>query len=329
VLLLRLERRLRWRRRERRPVLADPESELERVLASLVPWDEAMSPDRLASALRAAGLDDASARDVAALRERMLRHRYGPGASSEPAPDAAAVETALRRLSGVLGGRAARVAVTLLLMARAASGQAAAPPESLYAGGALHAAADAYALRTAKTPGDPALWYDLGAARYRLAQDGPATAAWITALRLDPRNGTVRRALALTPPPDEASARRRWVPPVRAAELLALALVGWWVGWALFLRPARRRHAYAVLGVAALLGVAGMAVRSWNARFLVLASRDTPLRAAPHGRAPVLSPLAAGTVVVGQRAAPGWVLVQGPSGALGWVERDALAPVGE
>ena len=329
VLLLRLQRRIRWRRRERRPVITDPEAELERVLASLVPWDEAMSPERLASALRAAGLDDASARDVAALRERLLRHRFGPLGAREPAPDAAAVETALRRLAGVLGGRAARVAMTLLLFAHGAAAQAPAPPESLYAGGALHAAEQAYLARIATTPGDPANWYNLGATRYRLGQDGPATAAWLTALRLDPRNASARRALALTPSPDEASARRRYVPPVRGAELLALALVAWWAGWVLFQQRAHRRRALWLLAVASLLGIGGFVVRSWNARFLVLASRDTPLRAAPHGKATTLAPLAAGTVVVGRRSSPGWVLVQGPGDVLGWVERDALAAVGE
>jgi hypothetical protein len=84
-----------------------------------------------------------------------------------------------------------------------------------------------------------------------------------------------------------------------------------------------------LLALASVLGIGGFVLRSWNARFLVLASRDTPLRAAPHGKAATLSPLAAGTVVVGQRASPGWVLVRGPADVLGWVERDALAPVGE
>ncbi|MFL5519544.1 MAG: BatD family protein [Gemmatimonadales bacterium] len=330
VLVLRVQRRVRWRRRERRPVISDPEAELERVLVSLVPWDEAMSPERLASALRAAGLDDASARDVASLRERMLRHRFGPHGAAGPAPDRAAVETALRRLSGVLGGRATRVALSLLLLVvRSAAGQTGKPAEALYADGSLVAAEHAFAGRTAKAPGDPAHWYNLGATRYRLGRDGPATAAWLTALRLDPRNVTVRRALDLTPSPDDASARRRYVPPVRATELFVLALVAWWAGWALFLQRRRRRYAAWLLALASVLGIGGFVLRSWNARFLVLASRDTPLRVAPHGKAASLAPLAAGTVVVGQRATPGWVLVQGPAGALGWVERDALAAVGE
>jgi hypothetical protein len=329
MLLLRLRQRVRWGRRKRRPVIADPEAELERVLASLVPWDEAMSPERLASALRAAGLDDASAKDVAALRERLLRHRFGPRGATGPAPNAAAVESALRRLSGVLGGRATRVATALLLVAHSMVAQSVAPPESLYAGGALHAAEQAFVGRTAAGPGDPAHWYNLGATRYRLGQDGPATAAWLTALRLDPRNVTVRRALLLTPPPEGSSARRRYVPPVRATELFVLALLAWWAGWALFLRRGQRRRAAWLLALASILGVGGFVLRSWNARFLVLASRDTPLRAAPHGKATTLTPLAAGSVVVGQRATPGWVLVRGPADVLGWVERDALAAVGE
>jgi len=329
VLVVRLQRRIRWRRRERRAVVADPQAELERVLASLVPWDQAMSPERLASALRAAGLDDASARDVAALRERLLRHRYGPDGAAAAPPDPGAIETALRRVAGVLSGRAARAALLLLLVVRAAAAQTVAPPESLYAAGALRAAEQAWELRVGRSPRDAGAWYNLGAARYRQGQDGPATAAWLTALRLDPRNATIRRALALTPPPDDGSARQRYVPPATANGLVLLALITWWLGWVAFLRLIHRKHAYLLLAIALVLGAAGLWTGSWNARFLVLASRDVSLRAAPHGKAPTLTPLAAGAVVVGQRSTPGWVLVKGPGGVLGWVERDALAAVGE
>ena len=103
----------------------------------------------------------------------------------------------------------------------------------------------------------------------------------------------MRRALALTPSPDDASARRRYVPPVRAPELFALALVAWWAGWLAFQQRGQRRRALWLLAIASLLGIGGFVVRSWNARFLVLASRDTPLRAAPHGKAATLTPLAA------------------------------------
>jgi hypothetical protein len=342
LLAARLRTRLRWGRRERRPVIADPEAELDRVLAGLVPWDEAMAPERLADALRAAGLDDAGAREVAALRERLLRHRYGP-AGSAPAPDPGAVQAALRRLAGVAGGRASRVALGLLVAVATGAGMTAAqgdgpapsaaaiaaPPESLYAAGALRAALDVFSARARAEPGDPAHWYAIGAARYRLGEDGDAAAAWLTALRLDPRNGTVRRALALTPPPDEGSASRRAVPPVRAGELLGLAVLAWWAGWAVLLLRGRRRWAWAALGAAVLLAAGGLGVRAWNRRALLLVASEAPLRSAPHGRADTVRPLVRGTVVEARRFDPGWVLVEAPDRALGWVARDALAMVGD
>lgn len=327
VLFERARRRWRWRRRDRRPPITDPDAELDRVLAGLVPWDEAMAPERLASALRAAGLDDGAARDVAQLREQLLRYRYGP-AGTAPRPDPKAVESALRRLAGVLQGRAARAALALVLCARGLGAQGT-PAESLYVRGSLRDAADSFATRLRADPRDPASWYALGATRYRQGRDGAATAAWLTALRLDPRNGTIRRALALTPPPDDASARLREVPPLRSAELLAVAIVAWWVGWVGLARRWGRRAVRWAFGAAVLLGAAGMGLRWWNGRALGLAAEDTVLRQAPHGRAPPVRSLGVGTAVFAERFDPAWVLVRTPDGARGWVARDALAAVGE
>ena len=124
------------------------------------------------------------------------------------------------------------------------------------------------------------------------APPGRAEAAWLRARRLDPRGPAVRRALALTPPPDAASARWTWSPPVTPEELLLLggarldrrlARLGrsgrgyasdGWSCWSS--RRARSSAGWA--------SAPGIACRSPSC------SIRSTLRLCPHGRAPALGP---------------------------------------
>ena len=307
----------------------DPALALDRALMKLLPREDIATSARLVPALRAAGFDVETAQAIAALRDAVQGHRYGPP-GARTAPDSQAVERALGWIRDVLGSRPAGIVALLLLCAVSAS-PAQVPPDSLYAAGALSRAEEGFRRAIAKSPGDPALWYGLGAARYRQGEDGAAAAAWLTALRLAPRDGTLRRALLLTPPPDQASAAQRSVPPFTASEALLLAGLCWVAGWLLLLVQQRRIRRWApvalVLGV--VMGVASAATWWWDHRAIALAVSDTPLRSSPHGKATMIRTLPSGSAVVVEREQQGWALVRGAGKELGWLPRSAIAPAGE
>lgn len=345
---------LSWRRRTHVPVVParrasdDPDLSLDRALAAVVGRSDLAVAERLVPALRAAGLSEEQAREVAALRDQVQRHRYGPPAAGA-APDRSTFDRALGLLRAIRSSRPVRAVLVLLALAGTASAQSA-PPESLYAAGALRRASAGFEAALASSPRDPALWYNLGASRYRLGEDGSAAAAWLTALRLAPREGTVRRALLLTPSPDQVSAGRRSVPPLSATEMLLLGMVAWclaWlvVGWRAAGPPAttvpgrqrgkaqargRRGARLAVLLMlgAVLASAAAFTIWSWNRRPLALVATDAMMRLAPHGRAGEARAMPSGTAVLVERELPGWVLVRVGGEERGWLPADAVAAVG-
>ena len=323
------------RQRRRRPVKIparrrsdDPALALDRALMRLLPREDIATSERLIPALRAIGFDAEAAASISAVRDRVQGHRYGPPQAGI-APDADAVERALSNLRVAMASRPiGTVALLLLLLASSASAQVV--PESLYVAGALNRAEEGFQSAIARSPRDPALWYGLGAARYRQGDDGAAAAAWLTALRLAPRDGTVRRALLLTPPPDQSSASQRSVPPFTATEALMLAALCWIAGWGLLFRPwSIRKYAPVLLVLAAVSGAASLATWWWDRRPIALAIADTPLRTSPHGKATMNRMLPSGSAVVVQRELQGWVLVRGSGKELGWLPRAAIAPAGE
>src|SRR5204863_4653407 len=179
-------------------------------------------------ALRAAGVDSAVADHVKRLRDRLRAARYGPRGLGDGAEIAAEIEQVLRVLGaeGSVGARRPHPIVTTMLLMAVIGAQRAAPlqaqtartpsAEALFEAGALRAAADSFAARAAREPRDPAHWYNLGATLYRAGADGKATAAWIRAARLAPRDPAIRRALRLLPAPDpvtEQLLRVGWATP--------------------------------------------------------------------------------------------------------------------
>jgi hypothetical protein len=327
----------RWRRRRHVPVVPtrrrsdDPELALDRALVSVVARSDIATAERLVPALRAAGMNEDEASAIATLRDRVQRHRYGPPAG-EGAPDRAAVDRAVGQLRGLAASRPLRLGLLLLLAGGPMSAQGAPPAESLYAGGALRRAAAGFEAALQASPRDPALWYNLGAARYRLGEDGGAAAAWLTALRLAPREATVRRALLLAPAPDQVSAGRRGVPPVSAAEMALLTLASWCGAWALLMvreRAGRWSRAIPVLFLVSVLAGGGALLTGWwNRRPLALVTTDVPLRVAPHERAAGSRNLPAGTAVLLERHQPGWYLVRAGNEERGWVQDVLVAGVG-
>jgi tetratricopeptide (TPR) repeat protein len=327
-----------WHPRRRRRVAPPPaglrgaEEVLDAVVRSLVPDPDHRSRTGLAAAVRAAGGDADTAWRLAAAREQLLARRYGPGEiSEEDAALVTEVQELMRRLGGSLRGWRGRGVVTGLVMGLLAGGLVAQspPPEQLYESGALRAAAEGFARRAELEPTVAAHWYDLGAAYYRLGLTGHAAAAWQRARRLDPREPTIRRALRLTPPPDAASARWTWSPPVTPDELLLLGALGWLAGWVAWVLRPRQRDRWAVLLVfSAATAAAGFGLRGWYRRPVGIVLDQTTLRLSPHGRAPVLGPLEAGGAVQILRNDRGWILVRVADSREGWVASDAIAAIG-
>jgi hypothetical protein len=327
--------RLRGRHSRRitdlRPDLAASDRRLLVALRNLVADAETRTGPELVAALRAAGVEVPLAQRIARVRDEFLAARYGPG------PGAPRTEAEITRemdeLTHALGGqsrhrerrgRAAAIAIALLALPMAAGAQSSA--ERLYADGAYRAAADAFADRAAAEPGVAAHWYGLGAAEYRAGSDARASAAWQRAARLAPRTPSVRRALRLVPPPDDASERRFWVSPVTPAELALAALALWIGGWVLVFRNRRRvnlRH-LALLAAGALLGAAAGAVALHYEQPLAVAVLPEPLRLSPHERADEVAPASLGAGVRPVRRESGWVLAEGAGGRAGWIPEDAL-----
>ncbi len=313
--------------------LRSAEAELDEMVRALAPDPDRRFGPALAAAVRAAGADAELAARVAAVRERLLSRRYGPGETAgEDAALAAEAHEVVRRLGGSLRGWRGRVAGLVVLLSAAAAGRLfpqSPAPEQLYESGALHAAADGFTRRAGAAPAIGANWYNLGAAYYRLGAPGRAEAAWLRARRLAPRNESVRRALSLTPPPDATSERWTWSPPVTPEELLLLGGLGWIVGWIGWVARPRVRDRWLVLLVfagAAVLG--GLALRSWYGCPLAIVLDASTLRLSPHGRAPAVGPLEPGSAVRVLEGSAGWVLVRAGGGREGWVPDAAVAAVG-
>ena len=334
MLALRGRLALPRRRAAPRPTgdLRGAEEELDAIVRMLVPDPHRRSGPGLAAAVRAAGADATLANRVAAARERLLARRYGPEAGGrDDEALAGEVRELARRLGGSVRGWTGRGAAALLLALLGAGAlRAQAPsPEALYDGGSPRAAAESFAHRAALEPAVAAHWYNLGAAYFRLGQDGRARAAWLQARRLAPRAGHVAQGLRLTPPPDGTSARWSWTPPVSPEELLLLGALGWiagWIGWTL--RPRVRERWLVLLVFSCATVLAGLALRAWLREPLAIVVERSTLRLSPHGLAPAVAALESGSSVRVIRRSPGWVMVEAPGAQRGWIAGEAVASVG-
>ena len=334
-----LARRVRWSRLRRSEPIAPPsddqvvESELHDLLQHMVPDVDERKDHELLEALRMGGVGKDTAERLVHVRGRLREARYGPEPTRRPTQALLdEVQSIVREVRGREPTRGWRRAepvglAVLLSVTSILSAQDRSPsPETLYEVGALVAAAQGFRDRVASEPDTPAHWYNLGAAHYRRGQEARAAWAWNHALRLAPRNRTVRRALELVPPPDRVSARFLSVPPVTHRELLLLAGVVWLGGWiGLIIKPTwARRWAFA-LGTALVLG-AGAAWIAWADRgSLAIVLHDTQLRVSPHERAPPVANALGGAVVRLSDSTHGWWLVRTSSEQLGWLRRQEMA----
>jgi hypothetical protein len=331
--------RSRFRRRvtDLRPDLPRSDRRLLAALRALVPDADVRTGPALVSALRAAGLDTELARRIARVRDEFLAVRYGHGQKGRTETQLAhEMDDLTRTLGGESrhrerrGRRLLAVLVPLALLLPGALRAQVPSPESLYESGAYRAAADGFARRTAAAGATAADWYGLGAAQYRLGSDARARASWLHAARLQPRSVSVRRALGLVPGPEAWSRNAAWVSPVTPEELALGGLLLWVVGWGFILADGRRlRFRSALLLAAGLVAAAasGVIARRYAVPLGIVVT-DGPIRVSPHGRAPEVASLSAGSSVTLRREQSGWWLVD-VAGRAGWLPASAIERVDE
>lgn len=320
--------------------LSSAERALDRVLASLVPSAATRAGGGLAPALRAAGVAESLVARTVTVRDRLLARRYGPGGEGDSAALAGETMAVAAELGSSQRSRRARrsapaatVGVGLLLLVGTASGATAVQtgrpdPMSLYAQGSVRAAAEGFAQQAAASPADPAHWYNLGAAWYRIGDDARASAAWIKAARLAPRDATIRQALRLVPPPDAETARSTRALPLTPSELALIAGLLWLAGWTvLLLRAAAARGAVVLLAAAAIIGTGAALVAREQSRPLAIVLQASELRRSPHHRAPGIAPVEAGSAVQPLRRDGAWTLAEAGDARQGWLPLDALSVI--
>ena len=314
--------------------IASAEIELTRALTSIVPRLTDLEGEKLAAALRAVGVETATADQAVATRDRVRAARYGPAGVEDRKTLLREVQDVVARLIPAgLAGRT-RQSVTaaglflLIALASPALSQTQTqtqtlPPEQLYERGALSAATAAFEQRARLDPEVPAHWFNLGASRFRMGASGAALAAWSRAKRLAPRDGSINRALRLVPVPESRSGRALWVPPFTPQELLMLAGVLWisgWIGYAL-----TRRIRWLVVVTGGLLAAGGgEALEIWYQRPLAIVTADNSLSVSPHDLAPAVAPVQVGSVVTTIQRGSGWVLVREVGGKLGWLPLESV-----
>lgn len=330
-----------WRRRprrRRRMVSSGPRKslfgraadELEATLRAVAGYDALADAERLRARLHAAGVEERLARRAADAWGRVRALRFAPGEARDAAAVAEEARAVARSLTPrVRRGRVLGACIALAALASAGRGAAQAPPaEQLYEAGALHAAADGFLARARSNPAVAAHWFNLGAAYYRLGEDGDALAAWARAARLDPRSVSVARARILVPAPDPVSDDWLRPVPITVEEIAAVALALWIVGWLglVFGLPGRGRW-WMLIVAGAAAGAGAWGLRRAHARPLAVIRLEGPARLSPYGSAPGSRSLPIGTAVRPERRRGGWVMVRAATGEEGWMPTEALAPV--
>lgn len=304
------------------PALEGLQREFRRVLEALVPDQALREGDRLADALRAAGVEEPVAAHAARVRDRLRRAVFGPGG----APDTGELVAEVQEMLGVLFGEVHRSragvvtgAAALVLFALAAGPLAAQSAERLYEMGAYSAAADSFGRRVLEHPDDAAAWYDWGAAQLLQGNRVAARGAWVRAARLEPRRRVIRAGLARLGDLDRRSAGMTWIAPVTVWEALLVSGAVWVAAWVLV--AARVRRAVAAIPLVMSLvaaGYAGFVHARYATPVALVAHEQVELRQAPFASAPAAVRLGENVAVRVVRARGVWRLVE-RADQRGWV----------
>jgi oxygen tolerance protein BatD len=319
-----------WRRRVPRAAPRTPAgsaaAQLEALVEALVPPGTPAAPRKLVAALREAGLTRADAERLVQLHLALEADRFGPQAAGNDATSPALsreVESAL----ATLPRRIRRVAglAACWLAAMAGSGRAQSGMEH-YARGEYAAAARAFRAEVETARPTAARWYDLAASEYLAHRDAHAVAALLAARARAPRDPRVRVLWSALAREHEQLRRAAYRWPLSAEELLALALLGLWLGSAVYVVLYRQRSIWVALFViAGASGVTGFLLRARRNEPRAVLAGGVSLRISPHGLAPERGTLPGFSVVRLERRLGSWWLVRAANGAEGWVPAEILA----
>lgn len=308
-----------------------------RLAPTPLPWTDAAA---LRRTLRHHGVTPATIDQVQVLLARLDGGAYG-GAGPVPAAAQRALELCGRIDAEARGARMSvrasvrRGAAGLVLATGCFAAVAAAPQDPLaprarfaqavadhQAGNQVTAALEFLELAR-QVPDAAVAWANAGTASWAVADTARAVAAWQRALRLDPLDAGVRRALSLVGADAGASERAVWPVPRRAPAWMALLL--WTGGWAgLWLR---RRRSFAVAAIAAAVCLAVLS-RVHVSRLVdpqtAIVAHPAPLRVLPAlGAEPGPVPLTGELVHITERSGV-WVRVVASGGREGWLDAARL-----
>jgi hypothetical protein len=289
----------------------------------------ALDPPALIAALRQRGVDRETAEQLVAMHRALESERYGPtGSGGAPASMGKQLETTLAALPSRLWIRGLGAGL-LLLLGGFGQGQAAAQDAGrLYREGRYPQAAEAFRAAARSTTA-PSVWYNLAAAEFMARRDAHAAAALLAASSRIPRGTHVAALWTQLGRAREPLRRARSGLPVTLEEVALAGLVALWLGapLAAFGRRRLRALGWGILSLAAIAGLAALALHRDRAEPRAVIAQGAPLRISPHGLAPEQGSVPAFVVVRLEHHRPGWWLVRTRDGARGWVPDDAVAPV--
>lgn len=298
---------------------------------------ERASKEVIIGALQEQRVSSTVTRAIGRLLDRVSHARYEP---TPPGPDARGklVDEAEQLLDAVdrearapaRGQVTATIALTLVL-AVAGSGSAMADPgrferaSELYRNGEFDEAATEFAEFVRSRPRDAHGWYNLGNAHFMAGRRGPATWAWLHALRLSPRDADLRHNLNVAG--IDARLLRRAGPtlPLSDEEMLLIASVVWFLaagGIGIYLGKGRKAGGIAgALGIVAAIATAAGVIGLNTPRTIGVTLPDpTTLRAGPGIRAEPILELPGGTGLRIIERRNGWMRIETLDGTQGWVE---------
>jgi hypothetical protein len=300
AIVMALRRRLGPRRNPAGQGQGDPLAEFTARVHELVPDPDHRRPERLAQALREAGLDAGMSGAAAEHYRRAATLRFDPDRRGEGSHLEEGAASLLRRWP-----RRVQAGMTIAILMLVGTGPS---------------AAQGPAPTTARA------WYAAGAEAWQTGQDARAAAAWVNARRLAPRDRTVTAAWRLVANRSGDLQRVGTVLPLTPAELLLMAALLWagtWVANA----TRRRRLVWGLAVVTATAFVLAWVQHRANARPEALLSRSAVLREAPHGLAGETGRGEELAVVALVAHRPGWTLVRAAGRVQGWLPDAVLVPI--
>lgn len=258
------------------------------------------SPGALVNALRLEGVTPEAAQEAEALRDAFdvasFAPTHAPSAGTDPTVRAltARAKAVLSRIDREARRRGAVIVLSVALGAIAGCRAeittdepamiAFAEGRTAYAGQEYARAADAFQRAAHAAPREASSWANLGAAAWQAGDSAVAVLGWQRALRLDPTDRELRRALTRLRAPQTRGDARVWpVPPI---PLAVLALLLWIAAWSLPLVLRERRipqppRLVLILPALLLAGTAAWLDDRLAARDLAVVASLTPLRVLP------------------------------------------------